>query len=138
MIALCRQHHDFADTGGFSNDELRSMKRKNHIAESVKAHFPWAKKAILIRLGGCYSGGSSTILRVSGEPVISLTTGPNGLLLLSFVLKLPDGAIVASMIENAFQSDPSTLHDLSCTASATRIKVWFAHTTLALTCRSND
>ena len=126
MIALCRQHHDFADAGGFSNDELRSLKTRDYSADSVKANFPWAKMAMLIRLGGCYSGGSSAVLRVSGDPVVSLTNGPSGLIFLSFSLKLPDGAIVASMIENAFQSDPLTLHDLSCTASATRIKVWFA------------
>ena len=127
MIALCRQHHDFADAGGFSNDELRSLKTKDYSADSVnKANFPWAKRAMLIRLGGCYSGGSSAVLRVSGDPVVSLTTGPSGLVFLSFTLKLPDGVIVASMIENAFQSDPLTVHDLSCNASATRIKVWFA------------
>ena len=125
MIALCRQHHDFADAGGFSNDELRSLKTKDNSIDSVKANFPWAKMAMLIRLGGCYSGGSSTVLRVSEDPVVSLTTGPSGLVSLSFTLKLPDGTIVASMIENVFQSDPLTLHDLSCTASATRIKVLF-------------
>ncbi|HBO45040.1 MAG TPA: hypothetical protein DD670_14145 [Planctomycetaceae bacterium] len=126
MIALCRQHHDFADAGGFSKDELRSLKTRDYSADSVRANFPWAKMGMLIRLGGCYSGGSSAVLRISGDPVVSLTSGPSGLVFLSFTLRLPDGAIVASMIENAFQSDALTLHDLSCTASATRIKVWFA------------
>jgi hypothetical protein len=126
MIALCLQHHHFADAGGFSKDELRCLKARNDSADSVKANFPWAKTALLIRLAGCYSAGSSAVLRVSNEPVISLTTGPNGLLSLSFVLKLPDGRIVASMIENAFRSDPATLHDLSCIAGGTRIKIWLA------------
>src|SRR6266480_3320155 len=114
MIALCRQHHGFADAGGFSKEELRALKMRNYSTDSVIANFPWAKNALLIRLGGCYSGGSSAVFCVSNDPVIRLTTGPDGLLFLSFVLRLPDGAVVASMIDNAFQSDPATLHDLEC------------------------
>ncbi|MCO6438067.1 MAG: hypothetical protein J5J06_13320 [Phycisphaerae bacterium] len=126
MIALCRSHHDHADAGGFSKDELRTLKSGSFSAESVKARFPWAKRAMLIRLGGCYSGGSSAVLSVSGNPIIRVTTGESGLLLLSFLLKSPDGAVVAHMTDNIFQSDPAALHDLKCKASATSIKVWLA------------
>jgi len=126
MIALCHQHHDFADAGGFSKEELHALKAGNYSTDSVMAKFPWAKKALLIRLGGCYSGGSSAVLSVSDEPIIQLTKGPHDLLFLSFVLKLPDGTVVARMIDNGFQSDPATLHNLQCKASGTLIKIWFA------------
>jgi hypothetical protein len=126
MIALCQRHHDFADAGGFSSTELRALKAGSYSTESVMAQFPWAKRALLIRLGGCYSGGSSAVLSISGKPIIRLATGPGGLLFLSFLLKSSDGAVVASMVDNVFQSDPATLHDLKCNASATSIKIWFA------------
>ena len=126
MIALCRPHHDFADAGGFSKEELHALKAGSYCTDSVMANFPWAKKELLIRLGGNYSGGSSAVLSVSGESIIGLTTGPHGLLFLSFVLKTPDGTVVASMIDNVFQSATATIHDLHCNASGTRIKIWFA------------
>lgn len=126
IIALYRPHHDFADSGRFSKEELHALKRRNYSADTAKAQFPWTKTSMLIRLGGCYSGGSSAVLGVSNEPVISLTTGPDGLLLLSFVIRAPDGTVVAGMEENGFQAAPASISDLECNASATRIRLWFA------------
>lgn len=126
MLALCRTHHDFADRGGFLNGELRALKASQHSTDSITGHFPWAKRSLLTRLGGCYSGGSSAVLSVSKNPVIRVASDPSGQLSLSFILKAPDGEIVASMADNVFQSDPSSLHDLKCNASANSIKIWFA------------
>lgn len=132
MIALCRPHHDFADGGGFSNSELRALKSGDYSEESVMANFPWAKKALLIRLGGNYSGGTSSVLSIGGEPIVQLISTSRGLLQLSFVLNSPEGAVAASMVENMFQSDPASLHDLSCTVGAKSVTVWFGQRDIGL------
>ena len=126
MIALCLEHHAHADSrAGFTADHLRALKKADYTTDTVKGNLPWVVKVPLLRLGGCYAGGTPDVLSVSGEPVIRVTAGPQGVLLLSFILKSSTGEVVAHMIDNGFQSDPSTLHDLHCNASQTRIKVWF-------------
>jgi hypothetical protein len=71
-------------------------------------------------------------LRVSGKPVISFSTGPNGLLLLSFTLFAKTGTVIAEMNENLFIAEPRHLHDLQCDASGTRIKIWSPHEDVGL------
>src|SRR5690349_17637133 len=63
MIALCREHHDAAEKL-FSKDELRALKQAGLSVEDVKARFPWAKRSILVRLGGVYCGGTSNVFMV--------------------------------------------------------------------------
>ncbi len=86
MIALCREHHDAADRGLFSKGELRALKQIALSVEDVKAHFPWAKRGIFVRLGGVYCGGSSNIFMVNNDKIIRFTKDASGLLLFSFRL----------------------------------------------------
>lgn len=86
--------------------------------------FPWAKRNLLVRLGGNYSGGESTVLAVGERSVVTLSKGQAGLLELSFELRGTNGAVLCAMYENMFLSDSTELHDLQCTANAKEIKVW--------------
>ena len=113
MIALCKDHAGAADGALFSKAQLREWKVSAAVAEDVKAHFPWAARDFLIRLGGCYSGGDSVPLLVGGEPIISLSRDASGLLLLSAELRSPDGSLLASVQENIFEADPVQIHDLT-------------------------
>jgi len=94
--------------------------------EDVKAHFPWTKRSILVRLGGVYSGGSRNTFAVNDEPIINFGKGEHDLLLLSFNLRAPDGSLVLGMEENMFVADPVALHDLEVNTGSTKIKAWFA------------
>jgi len=94
--------------------------------EDVKARFPWAKRGILVRLGGVYCGGSSVIFAVNNDPIIRFTKDGSGLLVLSFDLRAADGTPALSMEENVFLADPDALHDLEVDTGPTRIKAWFA------------
>ena len=107
MIALCREHHDAADRGLFSKGELRALKQIALSVEDVKAHFPWAKRGIFVRLGGVYCGGSSNIFMVNNDKIIRFTKDASGLLLFSFRLRAADGTTVLLMEENGFLADPA-------------------------------
>jgi hypothetical protein len=132
MIALCREHHDAADRGLFSKGDLRALKQAALPAEDVKARFPWAKRDILVRLGGVYCGGSSILFAVSNDTIIRFTKDGSGLLVLSFDLRAADGTLALSMEENMFLADPNALHDLEVDTGPTIIKAWFAKRNVGL------
>lgn len=126
MIALCREHHDEADAGLHSKDELRALKTTTAVAETVTAQFDcWAKKSILVRLGGMYCGGSALTLAVENQPIITLNRRANGLLEVSFKLRSADGTVVLEMEDNGFECTPSLLHDLETDTGKTKVKMWF-------------
>jgi hypothetical protein len=132
MIALCREHHDAADRGVFSKSELHELKKGPHFVDDVRAHFPWAKRNFLVRLGGFYSGGNRSVVNVSSRPLIRFAKDENNLLLLCLELRSSDDTPVLTVSENLFSADPSSLHDLRVNTSGTEVKVWFAERNIGL------
>jgi len=122
MIALCRTHHDQA--AHFTKEYLRELKAASYSVEDIKGRFPTAYRQLVVRVGGLYSGGARTVIRVDGEPVVQLATSENGLLLVSFVLRSSDGQIIARMVENVFEGGPLPPSDLITATTATRVTVW--------------
>ena len=100
MIALCLSHAAAADRELYSNAQLTEWKNSACTVADVKTRLPWAARDILVRLGGCYSGGETVPLLVQNTPVISLSRDPNGLLLVSADFRTPDGTILASLREH--------------------------------------
>lgn len=131
MIALCRQHHDAADSGVYSRDQLVNLKQSVRSARPTAA-CPWSKREFLIRLGGCYSGGTSTAVAIAGQRAIWLRRTDEGLLLLSFQLRADDGSIIAEMEDNMFEADPSRLYDLEINTSGTKLKFWLSQRNIGL------
>jgi hypothetical protein len=44
MIALCQEHHDKADAGAFTLEQLRDMKRQGRErSETLKGRFDWVR-----------------------------------------------------------------------------------------------
>ena len=133
MIALCREHHDEADQGLFSPDELRSLKQAQRSTEDVKGNYPsWRKPNILLRIGGSYVGGSMAVLSVVGNPVIALSRNEEDMLSLSFSLHNQEGRPVVIMEENAFEAYPENIHDLAVATRKGSIKVWLASANIGL------
>ncbi len=132
MIALCRKHHDAADQGVYSKGELRELKESLVNSQSVIADLPWSKREFLIRLGGCYSGGTDVAISLAGKRAVWLRRAGNGFLFLSFQLSAADGSVLAAMDDNMFEADPSRLHDLEATTSGTRLKFWLSQRNIGL------
>jgi len=122
VIALCRKHHDQASRH-FTKEYLRELKAASYSVEDIKERFPWIRKQAIVRVGGLYSGGSQTVIRLDGEPVIELNADDNGLLSVSFMLRSKDGQIIAMMVDNVFEPGPRLPFDLITTTTADSITI---------------
>jgi hypothetical protein len=60
MIALCRQHHDAAEAGTFSRDELLDFKACSRSAPATTL-FPWAKREFLVSHNGTTGSDSQLV-----------------------------------------------------------------------------
>jgi hypothetical protein len=85
MVALCAEHHSKADSGSFTTDQLRGLKRPSDV--SVRGRFDWLRNRLLVVLGGTYCYETPVILVFRGEKSIWLTPDEEGLLRLN--LKMP-------------------------------------------------
>jgi len=123
MIALCTKHAPWADSGAYSTDQLRNFKRNPNSIELVKEKFPWMFENCIIRLGGCYAPDWCRIT-ISGKQVLGIEKDENGFTTVNFVLKNEKDEILSTMYENIFESVPKTVHDISISPGADRIKIW--------------
>ena len=123
VIALCRKHHDQAEGKRFTKECLRELKAADYSVEDIKERFPWTLGQFIVRVGGLYSGGSHTVIRVDDKPVVRLSTGDHGLLSVSFELRSNSGQIIARMTDNVFELGSRPPWDLITTTTATRITV---------------
>ena len=124
VIALCRDHHAQAEGGHFTKKKLRELKASSYSVSDIKERFPWARTDYLVRIGGSFTRGCRAEISVDKEPVVWISTGDDGLLMVSFVLRCSDGQIVARMTNNVFEVGPRPPSELKTTASANRIKIW--------------
>ena len=131
MIALCQRHHSLADSGWQSKEYFRKLKISAAKTRHVTTELPPADREYLIRLGGCYSGGTRVPVAVAGRPTIWLRRTNAGLLL-SFRLYAKDDSLLVSVTDNMFDADSSRLHDLTANASGTKVKVWLAERDIGL------
>jgi hypothetical protein len=84
MVALCRKHHDDAEGGAFTADQLRALKvegldRNRRIA----GRFLWRRQQLLVHAGQTLTFEAPVPLAFNGLPVISLSRDDSGNLLLS-------------------------------------------------------
>jgi hypothetical protein len=131
MIALCRPHHDAADAGVFSKQQIQELKKQQRTS-SAEVDFPWAPRSLLIRVGGCYCGGTETLVAIGGKSCIRIRRAETGLLLLSLKVDNVDGANILEVEDNMLLAQPAELHDLEVNTSATKVRVWFADRKIGL------
>lgn len=86
MIALCRMHHDKADAGAYTNEQLRAFKNANTRKE-VAGRFDWMRRNLLVSAGRSYSRHPQT-LEIKGRTVIWANRDREGNFLLN--VKFPD------------------------------------------------
>jgi hypothetical protein len=139
IIAMCPICHADADEkgdspGAYSIEELRAMKESHRSAEDVKGHFPtWQdKKALLVRMGGCYADTLSPLFSVNEVPQIGVGRNEVGLLTLSFVLRDRDDRTLLEMKDNWLTAFPNNIHDMIVTPKTKELKVWLAQEDVGL------
>lgn len=84
MIALCSEHHDKADTGAYTKEQLREFKRVGaERAKEIKGRFDWMRHNLLAVVGGNFYYETPTIFEFRGEPSIWFNRDEDGYLLLN-------------------------------------------------------
>lgn len=135
MIALCGEHHGFADGGVYSTGQLRALKKSSPSPEDVKVHLPWAKKNFLVRAGGEYRANSHCVLLLDDTPLIELTRDESGFLCLSFTLESQDGKQRVSVEENYLTFSEDRVFDFEISKNAKNVKIWDAKRSIGLELR---
>ena len=84
MVALCRKHHDDAEGGAFTDDQLRDFKAEGlKRNQRIEGSFQWRRQQLLIHIGKTLTFEATVPLAFNGVPVVSLTRDDAGLLLVS-------------------------------------------------------
>ncbi len=84
MIALCGEHHDKADAGAYTKDQLRELKIEGvKRAEEVKGRFEWMRHRLLVVVGGNFYYETPIIFRFRDDPSIWFNRDEDDRLLLN-------------------------------------------------------
>jgi hypothetical protein len=71
MIALCQEHHDKADAGAFTQDQLRELKQQGaNQSEDVRGRFDWLRRDLLAVVGGNMYYDTPIIFHLANQPII--------------------------------------------------------------------
>lgn len=74
MVALCRKHHDDAEGGAFTTEQLHAMKTEGAARnERLKGQFLWRRQQLLLHCGQTLTFEAPIALAFNGIPVVSLT-----------------------------------------------------------------
>ncbi len=121
VIALCHIHHDQADAGAFTKEQLRALKKNPH-GNEVEGRFNWMRNSLLLAAGSGFYLNPIELLRVKGKTIISFTRDENNNLLLNINLTDKNGTVKFEMIENvwSFSESPS---DLESPPSGKKLKI---------------
>jgi hypothetical protein len=86
MISLCREHHDKADAGAYTTEQLRSFKTNRVNSEKVRGSFDWLRNRLVARVGGTFFYDVDTLIRIDEIDVISFFRDTEGYLRLNVQL----------------------------------------------------
>ena len=114
MIALCREHADNADSGAFTDEQLREFKflGRNRV-QAVHGRLEWMRRDLLAVVGSNYFVEPQTILAIAGRRCIWFNRDADGYLLICFRMPTLSGRPRASIMNNYWTTAPD-LSELIC------------------------
>jgi hypothetical protein len=87
MIALCREHHDAADAGAYTVDDLRAMKADGRDRnQSLEASFEWRRHRLLTVVGGNFYYETPVAVQLRDRPVVATNRDGEGRMLLNVAM----------------------------------------------------
>jgi hypothetical protein len=112
MIALCHTHHDHADGGTWTDEDLRALKRAPFLADQrVSDRLGWMRRSLILRVGGGNVVDCDVFLELCGQRVVWGTRDSAGRLLLNLDLRDRDGNPLFTMVDNDWIA-AKDIHDL--------------------------
>jgi len=125
MIALCAEHHSFADGGNYPIQYLRGLK-ENPPQTPPNGKLPWNAPKIFISFGGNYfvtAKGKAFSLRVDGKEVFSLKESDVGYLAINASIWNASGELVFRIDANDILPVTEELGDLECSTRGKEIAI---------------
>jgi hypothetical protein len=127
MIALCGEHHDKADAGAFTKDQLREFKRRGvDQAEDVRGRFDWMRNDLLAVVGGNFFYETPIIFEFRGQPVVFFNRDQDGYLLLNLGMLTTSGE-PRTVIEDNYWLNRGNPDDLECPPSGKLLRVSYSN-----------
>ena len=122
MIAMCLEHHKRADSGAYTNAELRELKSNPFSAnlEKVEGYFDWRHKDLLLLAGGACYENVGVILDMDGCSLLSVAAGEAGRKSINLDIRDTSGDQLFLMKQNNWEIYPD-LKDIDCPPSARRL-----------------
>ncbi len=72
MIALCPEHHNMADIGIYTKEQLRYFKKHPYVQDKLKVKWPWDPEKIVFRMGGSILFGSRAALTLESNKILEV------------------------------------------------------------------
>lgn len=80
MIALCQQHHEQAEAGAFSVEQLRDFKQAGRDGdEKLRRRLGWMREKLLVVVGGNFYYETRVPLQIGPQPVVAFERDEQGL-----------------------------------------------------------
>jgi hypothetical protein len=125
MIALCIEHHNKADGGAFTKDQLRNFKRREALEdEQIGGSFDWTRNELLAVVGGNFFHEQPVIFSFRREPIIFFNRDKDGHLLLNLKM-LSKSKDPRARIEDNNWLSIGTPKDLVCPPSGKLLHVTY-------------
>jgi hypothetical protein len=127
MIALCGQHHDQADAGAFTIEQLRTMKTAGAMnGSAVNGRFNWMRNNLLAVVGGNFYYEQPVIFEFQGQPAIWFNRDEHGNFLLNVRMLTVSGE-PRLRIEDNFWLSKGRPTDLDCPPSGRILHAKYAN-----------
>jgi hypothetical protein len=127
MIALCAEHHDKADAGAFTDEQLRALKLSGRQrAEEVRGSFDWMRRDLLGVVGTNFFYETPTLVAFRNDPMIWFNRDEDGYLLLNVRMLTVSGQ-PRMRVEDSFwlvRGEPS---DIESPPSGKRLRIRYAN-----------
>ncbi len=123
MVALCRAHHDQADNGAFTREQLVSLKASKN-DNIVSAKFNWLRNKLLVNVGGNYHYEVTDAISIDGKRWIWFDRDSGGNLLLNFSMPSTDQKLRSVIRQNTWY-ELGYANDLICPPHGRLIKVTY-------------
>lgn len=124
MLALCRTHHDQADNGAFTKEQLTRLKEpKKNI---IHAKFNWLRNKILVNVGGNYHYDVTDAISIDGERWIWFDRDPQNNLLLNFSMPSTDSKPRSFVKQNVWY-ELGQAEDITCPPHGRLIKAKYTN-----------
>ena len=126
MIALCLEHHNKADAGAYTKEQLHNYKQNALLSNKLSSgKFDWMRNRLFLAIGGNLFLSTSIAIQYKGKNLIWFTRNEHNYILLNIEMLYSDLNQKVSMRDNSWicYGIPS---DIECPPSGKILKVTYS------------